>query len=482
MRARSAALREVELTAARIGRATQAAHSTVALGDEDVPLVEAVDSAVAVSAELPLVSEETGLAGDDAWDAWDQSDFAKQLAADAAQVAQDAQTSADGKSRVVRSTSEATAAGSYKEGDQWWQFSGANIVGLWLHDGAGWVQQVVTSQVIASLDAGKITTGVLAADRIGTNSITTAKLASTAIDGMTITGAVMRTAPSGQRMQFDATGLRAFNSAGAAVATLLSSGGSLTLNGALSLLDGANESGSVSANGLQTSLSAYPRAGATRSNGFRHTTDALTTSGDVKFGIFSGRAGRFEVSSQYTNDLGPFKGRVTVNTEAGAELNMYSRQTASSPQVEFGIRPLGTDGYFVGCHPMSYMRFAESEIEFRSQVKFQGDTAPLPWSNFGTYGAGWSDLIAAPYEGVKAQVKGGMFYLDIALKKASGHEGSEVILRINSIYRPKAPKMQFAWVSGANFVVAQPDGNVIVAVARAGSGNLTAASLAWPLS
>lgn len=367
-----------------LGRTTQAAHSTIAVGDSDVPLVEAVDTAVSVGEEIPQVSEEAGLAGDDAWEAWDQSEFAKHLSEAAAQVAEDAKTSADGKSRVVRSTSAATAAGSYKDGDQWWQFSGANIVGLWLHDGTDWVQQVVTNQIIASLDAGKITSGVIAADRIGSNSITTAKLESTAIDGMTITGAVMRTAASGQRLQLDAVGLRAFNASGSAVATLLSSGGNLSLNGGLSLLDGANASGSVSANGIQTSLSAYPRAGATRSNGFRHLSDSLTATADVKFGIFSGRAGRFEVSAQYANDLGPFRGRVTVNTEDGAELNLYSRQTASSPQVEFGIRPLGTDGYFVGCHPMSYMRFAESEIEFRGPVKFQGDT---DWATVSVPGA-----------------------------------------------------------------------------------------------
>lgn len=371
MRARSAALREVELTAARIGRATQAAHSTVALGEEDVPLVEAVDSAVAVSAELPLVSEETGLAGDDAWEAWDQSDFAKQIAADAAQAAQDAQTSADGKSRVVRSTSEATAAGSYKEGDQWWQFSGTNIVGLWLHDGAGWVQQVVTSQVIASLDAGKITTGVLAADRIGTNSITTAKLASTAIDGMTITGAVMRTAAAGQRLQLDAMGLRAFNAAGSAVATLLSSGGSLSLSGGLSLHDGANASGLVNQDGIQTSLTALPRAVATRVNGFRHITDSVSTTENLKYGLFAARAGRLEVSANFTDGLSPFRGRVTLGTEQGGAIDLYSQRTPTSPQIEFGIRPIDDQSFFVGCHPMSYMSFAESGIEFRSLVKLQ---------------------------------------------------------------------------------------------------------------
>lgn len=138
----------------------------------------------------------------------------------AAAAAEEAQTSADGKNTVVRSPSAATAAGSYKQGDQWWQFSGANIVGLWLHSGSAWVSQALTNAIIATLDAGKITTGILAADRIGANSITTAKLAATAIDGMTVTGATLRTAASGQRLQLDINGLRAFNSSGVEVARL----------------------------------------------------------------------------------------------------------------------------------------------------------------------------------------------------------------------------------------------------------------------
>ncbi len=142
------------------------------------------------------------------------------LAQAAAEAAQEAQTSADGKSQVVRSPSAATGAGSYKQGDQWWQFSGANIVGLWLHSGSAWVAQALTNSLIATLDAGKITTGVLAADRIGSNSITAAKLAATAIDGMTITGALIRTSASGQRIQLDVNGLRAFNSSNQEVARI----------------------------------------------------------------------------------------------------------------------------------------------------------------------------------------------------------------------------------------------------------------------
>lgn len=151
------------------------------------------------------------------------------VAETALEAADAASETANGKSTVVRSTSPATGAGSYKQGDQWWQFSGANIVGLWLHSGTDWVEQALTNAIIATLDAGKITTGTLAADRIGANSITTAKLAATAIDGMTITGALIRTAASGQRMEMDSFGLNAYNNAGEVTARLAPGGEGITV-------------------------------------------------------------------------------------------------------------------------------------------------------------------------------------------------------------------------------------------------------------
>ncbi len=150
--------------------------------------------------------------------------------ADAALEAADAaQETADGKNTVVRSTSPATAAGSYKAGDQWWQFSGTDIVGLWLHSGTDWVAQELTNAIIASLDAGKITTGILAADRIGANSITTAKLSATAIDGMTITGALIRTAASGSRLELNTSGLSVFDATDTETAYLTGGAGGLTI-------------------------------------------------------------------------------------------------------------------------------------------------------------------------------------------------------------------------------------------------------------
>jgi hypothetical protein len=57
--------------------------------------------------------------------------------------------------------------------------------------------------VTSNLDAGQITTGSLDAARITAGSITAAKLSATAIDGKTITGANIRQAASGTRIEMD---------------------------------------------------------------------------------------------------------------------------------------------------------------------------------------------------------------------------------------------------------------------------------------
>lgn len=156
-------------------------HLETELGPLPGQIQEALDDAAEAL-------EEAGLARSAAADA---ITAASEAVADAAQAITDAaaaataaaaaQTTANGKSEVVRSPNPATAAGSYQQGDQWWQFDGPDIVGLWLHDGTDWVPQALTDAIIATLDAAKITTGTLAADRIGALSITAAKIAAEAI-------------------------------------------------------------------------------------------------------------------------------------------------------------------------------------------------------------------------------------------------------------------------------------------------------------
>lgn len=110
---------------------------------------------------------------------------------DAIDLATNAQTSADGKNTVIRSTATASSPGNYKAGDLWFRYSGAGVIGMWLHSGSAWVAQTLRNEVIATLDAAKITTGTLEADRIAAGSITGTHLKADAIDGKHITGAVI---------------------------------------------------------------------------------------------------------------------------------------------------------------------------------------------------------------------------------------------------------------------------------------------------
>lgn len=604
MRARSAALREVELTAARVGRATQAAHSTVALGEEDVPLVEAVDSAVAVSAEMPLVTEETEQAGDDAWDAWDQSDYAKQLAEqldtdlsaaklELEQALEDAQAAltdadlarteaaqavADAASAVTNATQaieDALAAQELAKGASptwattaptaddatgkpvgsiWYVRNGAGqVTQFWELTALGWfnrpfdetvvpqisigsgtygtisgerltAESVAAEQIAAlavtaakiaadavtaakiaanavtaeKINAGAVTTekldalavtaeklaaGAVVADKIAANTITSAELAATAIDGMTITGAVMRTAAAGQRMQFDINGLRAFDVDNVVTASLTTVNGAMTLNGTIKMPTGTGTPAEIGHSGISAPLFENRAMFARRSAGFNHQSRDLASSFGTQFGDLIANSESIFLRRRFDNMSGNMRGAFEVRTLDGAEVNMVSRPSRTGSPVYLDIRPDLTAGhYFIGAGPMSSLKFYDGRIEVKGPMAFDGDTALLPWSSFGTYGTGWSDLTATPYEGVKAQVKNGMFYLDIAVQKGSGHVGSEVILRVNIGYRPKGPKMQYAYASGDNFVVAQPDGDIIVAIARAGAGNLTAATLAWSLT
>lgn len=128
-------------------------------------------------------------------------------------------------------------------GSTWYQYDvdegiPGDIIGMWRWSGAEWEPMALNNQVIANLDAGKIDTGFLNAARILAASITTDKLSATAIDGMTITGAIIRTAEIGQRLQLDVDGLKAYNSSGSVTADLRAGEGTLELTGSLLVGDG----------------------------------------------------------------------------------------------------------------------------------------------------------------------------------------------------------------------------------------------------
>jgi hypothetical protein len=132
--------------------------------------------------------------------------------------ANNALTAANGKNKSTFDD-EPPGAAENTAGDIWFQRDmEGNILGQW--EGMGgttWSPRQLASEIIANLDAGKITTGTLDADRIGagtivaghlaTDSVTTDKLAANAIDGMVITGATLRTAASGPRVTLTSAGM-----------------------------------------------------------------------------------------------------------------------------------------------------------------------------------------------------------------------------------------------------------------------------------
>lgn len=111
-----------------------------------------------------------------------QLSTAYKAAKDAYLAAQGAIVTANGKNRVVWSTSTPPASmAGFVAGDIWFRRNGSgSIIGQWeavdTNGTLAWTSRSFSNEVIANLDAGKITTGTLSADRIGANSIGTNKL------------------------------------------------------------------------------------------------------------------------------------------------------------------------------------------------------------------------------------------------------------------------------------------------------------------
>lgn len=92
-----------------------------------------------------------------------------------AEAVQEVLDAANGKNKITFSIDTPSIDGT-AEGDIWFQRDGDLIVGQWRWTGADWAPQEIDGQVIANLDAGRITTGTLAASRIAAGTITVDKL------------------------------------------------------------------------------------------------------------------------------------------------------------------------------------------------------------------------------------------------------------------------------------------------------------------
>jgi hypothetical protein len=71
-----------------------------------------------------------------------------------------AQATADGKNKVTYSTSSPFGVGT-NVGDIWWQYSAGIVIGQWSWNGSSWASAPIGNAVIANIDAGKITAGII---------------------------------------------------------------------------------------------------------------------------------------------------------------------------------------------------------------------------------------------------------------------------------------------------------------------------------
>lgn len=103
---------------------------------------------------------------------------AAQDAADAAQAAQAALDAATSKNEIIHAITAPIGDGE-AVGDMWMRHApdiDGPVDGWWTWTGTNWVPMELRNEVIANLDAGKITSGTIDANRIGANSITAGKI------------------------------------------------------------------------------------------------------------------------------------------------------------------------------------------------------------------------------------------------------------------------------------------------------------------
>ncbi len=155
-----------------------------------------------------------------------RADAAFNNAASAATTAGNAQTTANEKNTVWYQASAPSGTGHAVD-DIWFDTDNGNAIARWSISVNDWVPAqlgtnaianlAITNALIANLDGGKITA----------DTVTAIQLIGTAIDGMTVTGALIRTAASGRRVQLDTTGLKGYDDAGV-VKTSVGTDGLLT--------------------------------------------------------------------------------------------------------------------------------------------------------------------------------------------------------------------------------------------------------------
>lgn len=230
---------------AAIAEASGDASDKAAAAEAAAVLAAAQDATAKADAAEAAAKADAAAAQSTANDAATAAAAAQTAAGSAADLAQQAQDSASGKNTIHRDTAAPSGVGS-RNGDKWERYdtlnAGGKLVGTWSWWEGQWRSTTIAEAYLPLVDIGSGTYGTLAG----------ARLAATAIDGMTITGAHIRTAPAGQRIELDEDGLRTYGANGIETFRLIASEGGLVSPsdiGGITLGSG-NETAGFTTNGI----------------------------------------------------------------------------------------------------------------------------------------------------------------------------------------------------------------------------------------
>lgn len=157
----------------------------------------AAAAAAAAAASAAATADSKAVAAQSAAAAAQSTADGALLAANAAQAA------ANGKSTITYS--EAEPSGTAPENSTWFRFTDGVIIGQWKRASGSWVPQTIDNAVIANLDAGKLTAGIINAALV-----------------------IIRTAASGSRVVFNGSGLVGYDADGVVKTVIDAATGKIT--------------------------------------------------------------------------------------------------------------------------------------------------------------------------------------------------------------------------------------------------------------
>lgn len=333
------------------------------------------------------------------------------LAADAAAAAALlAKTTADGRNRVFAAGVKpvAPADAPFVAGDLWYETDmlGRFVnVSVWSAVANDFVEhQMVASSVLVPGSVGNVL------------------IANGAIDGKTITGATVRTAASGQRMQFDVNGLQAFRANGTQSAMLSPDTGGMRIDGTfiagiagtatgyrsylsnaqLAIMDAessgaiaGNPSSTISPGGLRLALgetAGAPIKVATASPSQVMLVEGTTGAGPIR----SARVG-FDgieiLSAADTGGVGQADAFLGTQQVGGVRSSYAAVDQVKTDRITSRTGPVAIEAGSGG--DVSIQAATFKKVKLLSDVEFVGDTGWIPLASLGT---GWSSSALDGYE------------------------------------------------------------------------------------